>query len=131
MTAACDALIEAGLETPTFFARRITGNEFLRALMWSQGRSPMEGGDFMLGTTEALRAPRTLDQLFERRDRPDLGTGESQARLTSGEAGMMFWSACSVGSVEPAKGDLAFAGDEFPGVGEPPAGPPTGGDGPC
>ena len=35
--AACDALIEAGVETPMFFGWNITGNWFLQALMWSQG----------------------------------------------------------------------------------------------
>lgn len=126
--AACEKLIEAGVDVPMFWGWNITGNWFLQALMWSQGQPLMEGNDFMLDTPEGLKALRTMDMLFDRCEMPNYSRTEGQTAFTSGNAAMMFWSTSAVGSVERGKADFAFATHEFPGIGGAPKGLPAGGN---
>lgn len=126
--ATCGKLKAAGVETPMFWGWNITGNWFLQALMWSQGKAIMEGNDFQLDTPEGLKSLETMKALFEGCEMPNFSTSDGQAAFTSGNAAMMFWSTSAVGSVERNKADFTFVTNEFPGIDGAPKGLPAGGN---
>lgn len=128
VAAVCGKLRESGVKNPMFWGWNITGNWFLQALMWSQGKPTMEGADFQIDSSEGLKALETMRTLFRECDMQNLEWKAALASFSAGEIGMMFWSTSALGAVERAKGDFALKTNEFPGIDGAPKGLPAGGN---
>ncbi|WP_420391779.1 ABC transporter substrate-binding protein [Acuticoccus sp.] len=129
VVAACGKLREAGVDNPMFWGWNITGNWFVQALMWSQGKALMEGSDFTIDSPEGLTALRTMDMLFDGCEMQNLEWQDALASFSAGDIGMMFWSTSAVGAVERAMEGFTLVTDEFPGLtADGPQGLPAGGN---
>ncbi|MGR3434621.1 MAG: ABC transporter substrate-binding protein [Shimia sp.] len=127
--AACETLRANGVDNPVFWGWNITGNWFLQAMMWSQGKATVEGTDFQLDTPEGLTALQTMDAIFDGCEMQNYEWKDALSAFAAGDIGMMFWSTSAVGAVERSMGDFTLMTAEFPGLtAEGPMGLPAGGN---
>ncbi len=126
--AACQTMKANGVENPMFWGWNITGNWFMQALMWSQGKAIVEENVVTLDSPEALNALEQMQTIFTGCDMKNLSWKEALASFSAGEIGMMFWSTSALGSVERSKGDFELVTGPFPGMGSKPQGLPAGGN---
>ncbi len=126
--AACETMKANGVTSPLFWGWNITGNWFLQALMWSQGKATVENGEVTLASDEAGVAFDTMHKLFRGCDMENLSFKGALASFSAGEIGMLFWSTASLGAVERAKGEFELRTGPFPGIGGTPQGLPAGGN---
>lgn len=129
----CKTMRSNGVKTPVFWAWNITGNWFWQALMWSQGKAPVEkNGKMNLDNKETTVALETMDKIFHDCAMPDYGYKQALTAFQAGEVAMMFTSTSAVGAVERGKGDFTFKTGRFPGIdgvnGGKPMGLPAGGN---
>ncbi|MEM8752942.1 MAG: extracellular solute-binding protein [Pseudomonadota bacterium] len=125
----CGKLREAGVKNPMFWGWNITGNWFMQALMWSQGKAIVADEAVSLDSPEALTALETMKSIFRGCDMQNLEWKGALASFSAGEIGMMFWSTSAVGAVERSQGDFELQTHEYPGlVADGPQGLPAGGN---
>ncbi|MEM9797108.1 MAG: extracellular solute-binding protein [Pseudomonadota bacterium] len=129
VVAACETLRANGVDNPVFWGWNITGNWFLQAMMWSQGKATVEGADFQLDTPEGLTALETMDAIFDGCEMQNYEWKDALSAFSAGDIGMMFWSTSAVGAVERSMGDFTLMTAEFPGLtADGPMGLPAGGN---
>ena len=126
--AACQTMKANGIENPVFWGWNITGNWFVQALMWSQGKAIVENGEMQLDSPEALVALETMKKIFRGCEMKNLGWKDALASFSSGDIGMMFWSTSALGAVERSQGDFTLKTGPFPGIDGKPQGLPAGGN---
>lgn len=126
--AACETMKANGIDNPIFWGWNITGNWFMQALMWSQDKAIVEGGDVTLDSPEALTALKQMQDIFTKCEMQNLEWKAALASFSAGEIGMMFWSTSALGAVERSQGDFTLKTGPFPGLGETPKGLPAGGN---
>ena len=125
---ACGRLRDAGVNNPVFWGWNITGNWFLQALMWSQDKPTVIGGDFTLDDAEGLVALDVMKDIFRGCEMQNLQWKAALASFAAGEIGMLFWSTSAVGAVERSMGEFTLMTNDFPGIDGPPEGLPAGGN---
>ncbi|MBO6898839.1 MAG: ABC transporter substrate-binding protein [Shimia sp.] len=126
--AACETMNANGVDNPIFWGWNITGNWFMQALMWSQGKAIVENGKVTLDSPEALTALEQMQQIFTKCEMQNLEWKAALSSFSAGEIGMMFWSTSALGAVERSQGDFVLKTGPFPGLGETPKGLPAGGN---
>ena len=125
---ACKVMKTNGIKNPMFWGWNITGNWFLQALMWSQGKATVSGNSVNLNSPEGLVTLETMKMLFRECEMQNLKWKEALASFSAGEVGMMFWSTSAVGAVERAKGNFKLETGPYPGINGKPMGLPAGGN---
>lgn len=126
--AACETMNANGVDNPIFWGWNITGNWFMQALMWSQGKAIVENGKVTLDSPEALTALEQMQEIFTKCEMQNLEWKAALSSFSAGEIGMMFWSTSALGAVERSQGDFVLKTGPFPGLGETPKGLPAGGN---
>lgn len=126
--AACETMKANGIENPVFWGWNITGNWFMQALMWSQDKAIVDGGNMQLDSEEALVALETMNDIFRGCEMKNLDWKAALASFSAGEIGMMFWSTSALGAVERSQGDFELVTGPFPGIEGKPLGLPAGGN---
>ncbi|MGF1447399.1 MAG: ABC transporter substrate-binding protein [Pikeienuella sp.] len=126
--AACETMKANGIANPVFWGWNITGNWFLQALMWSQGKATVENGEVTLASDEARVALDTMHEIFRGCEMQNLEWKAALASFSAGEIGMMFWSTSALGAVERSQGDFELKTGPFPGIDGKPLGLPAGGN---
>ncbi|MEL6735104.1 MAG: extracellular solute-binding protein, partial [Pseudomonadota bacterium] len=62
--AACKTMKANGIDNPIFWGWNITGNWFMQALLWSQDKAIVEGGNVTLDSPETLIALQQMQEIF-------------------------------------------------------------------
>lgn len=124
----CKTMKENGVANPIFWGWNITGNWFMQALMWSQGKAIVEDGEMTLDSPEALTALETMQDIFQGCEMQNLTWKDALSSFSSGDIGMMFWSTSALGAVERSQGDFELKTGPFPGIDGAPQGLPAGGN---
>ncbi|MEO1536407.1 MAG: ABC transporter substrate-binding protein [Pseudomonadota bacterium] len=126
--AACKTMKANGIDNPIFWGWNITGNWFMQALLWSQDKAIVEGGNVTLDSPEALIALQQMQEIFTECEMQNLEWKAALSSFSAGEIGMMFWSTSALGAVERSQGEFELVTGPFPGLEDAPMGLPAGGN---
>ena len=124
----CQTLIDSGVENPIYWDWAITGNWFFQALMWTQGRAPVEDGRINMDSPEALKTLETVKHIVDGCNMRNLTGDEAVSAFAAGELPLMYTSTSNVGRMMTIKADFDFETGAYPGIDGTPDGLPAGGN---